>query len=623
MQHFFSFTKRVYGGAANLTLRRIRPVGISHTKVVEEMSGIYGAWSAGKEAGSDRAARALTLLADAHRAYGRDAAENAVVREGLGMGCCVNHIPEDCPAPPPVLRAGPLTAVIDALLYNREELLERFRDGRDRTAESDEQLLLDVYRMFGADALAGVNGDFAGAVYDSRVHTLTLFRDHLGVRPLFYGIEGGFAAFGTDEAGVSSLPGFTPLLNEALFYLDHGGYSAQNMEETCFAQFRAVPPACVLTLSPTAEGGFFVQKKAYWKLGAAKIRLKTEQDYIAAMRALIKDAVARRLARVKNVVGAELSGGLDSSVIDVLIHRMGREAIFFSWSPDTTVAPLQKDDEREMIALVCEQEGVTCHFNPAQDSVETAVDRLSANPFTDNIYRIFEEGVKFFAAAGARIAFSGWGGDEGVSHRAHMVEMPWHGEILPYLRELKFRTGANPIRAARMLREHVRVVRNKLEPWNGYRANRSPETPCLDRAFVKRMEPIVQKERLWFGTHPIRQIEGGGNRTREELAAKEGAKHGIQYVFPYLDYRVEDFAVSIPRWLFVHHGQNRYIYRRAFQDIVPEKLINSTDKSDPGRSAHFFETSFQMLRGVGEYVLPRLNRAFGRVIWILTRRKRR
>ncbi|MFZ2956571.1 MAG: asparagine synthase-related protein [Candidatus Ozemobacteraceae bacterium] len=574
------------------------------------MSGIYGVWRIVMSEENERVENALSRLTAVHRVYGRDGAGDVHARAGMGLGCCVNHIPEDCRTPTPVHRSGNVTAVIDALLYNREELYRKFPPGDDHTQDSDESLLLDIYLKFGEEALAQVNGDFAGAIFDGKANTLFLFRDHLGVRPLFYCVEDDFLAFATDETGLASLPDLSPKLNEAQFFIQLGGYSPICAEETFFQQIMAVPPAHTVTISPASEGGFTILKRPYWKLGAKKIRLDSEREYVSTLRALIEDSIARRLARTNRIIGADLSGGLDSSVIDVLISRMGREAAFYSWSPNPEEVPLQKDDERELIELVCKQERISCHYYSPGDNACSALDRLSGDPPTEEANNTFEEGMRYFAEKGARIAFTGWGGDEGVSHRAHMLEMLLHGEIIEYLQEVIYRTRAHPIRVAKMLYGHLREAWAKRKPWNGYQANNLPEMTGLSRAFTERIECIAHKQNHWFNTQPIRQIESGGNRSRVELAAREGAKHNIQCVFPYLDYRVEDFAVSIPRWLFVHKGKNRYIYRRAFEEIMPERLIYSTDKSDPGRSSQFVVMAVNVLRRIGEHVMSMLNREY-------------
>ena len=64
----------------------------------------------------------------------------------------------------------------------------------------------------------------------------------------------------------------------------------------------------------------------------------------------------------------------------------------------------------------------------------------------------------------------------------------------------------------------------------------------------------------------------GGTRDRLENAAFQGASAGVRYLFPFVDHRVMDFAVSIPRHLYVSDKETRVIYRNAFADLMPESL---------------------------------------------------
>jgi asparagine synthase (glutamine-hydrolysing) len=60
--------------------------------------------------------------------------------------------------------------------------------------------------------------------------------------------------------------------------------------------------------------------------------------------------------------------------------------------------------------------------------------------------------------------------------------------------------------------------------------------------------------------------------------AYQGAVHGVRYLFPYVDYRVMDFALSIPRSQHIRYNRNRYIFREAFRDLLPDGLYNKTYK---------------------------------------------
>jgi len=85
---------------------------------------------------------------------------------------------------------------------------------------------------------------------------------------------------------------------------------------------------------------------------------------------------------------------------------------------------------------------------------------------------------------------------------------------------------------------------------------------------------------LTFAYDPLSYIRTGGSRNRLDVVALLGAYFGARYIVPYSDYRVIDYAVSIPRHMYLKNQKNRYIFKETFQDIMPESLYNLTGKED-------------------------------------------
>ena len=133
-----------------------------------------------------------------NRAYGRDQ-EGGWEADFVQLGCCLEHISCHPLSSSPLLTKNSCHAVIDSLLYNYEELTDKCHSS-DRF--SDEELLLNYIDTFGMNALCDINGDFSGALYNEETHTLTLFRDHMGIRPLFYYADDQMVAFSTDIRGL-------------------------------------------------------------------------------------------------------------------------------------------------------------------------------------------------------------------------------------------------------------------------------------------------------------------------------------------------------------------------------------------------------------------------------------
>ncbi len=559
------------------------------------MSGIFGFWQ--RQQGSYQ--KDIGRMQAWNRAYGKEDV-GALVENHYGMGCCYEKLSVEAPKSAPVLYHFGKYAVIDAVIYNRDQLLQK--SGAEeflRVEMSDEEMLFWYIEKFGMDALRDVNGDFAGALYDDEKKELTLFRDHLGVRPLFYYAEKGSVAFSTDIRGLTALEWLDASVSEDWIFKTIAGYTTIGTENTEFAKIFCVNPASYITFRLGGEQ-HVTEKNTYWKLGTEKIRLGNREAYQEKLKELICDSIKRRLDVTSGLVGAELSGGLDSGVIDILIHRMGRECTFFSWSVDPKDLPMAENDERLVIQDICEQENITCHYgkqilelgeetklakNMRQigcrvEQEEAQALRYALPPYINAL--AISEAAEYISESGAQVVFTGHGGDEGVSHRCNPYELFYHGEYYHYLRHMWSATHGQKGRIVKTLkkcRKNLREMgKKRKKPFrNPFGAPRLLNTSFEGRFEEKNM-PV-----LHFAYDPQKYVIEGGSRNRLDTVAILGAYSGVRYLVPYLDYRVIDFAVSIPRYLYMKGRQNRYLFREAFKDIMPKSLYSLRIKEDNSR----------------------------------------
>ena len=551
------------------------------------MSGIFGFYTKSILKEGDRSE--ISGMLSWNRAYG-NACEGVYECMRGALGCCVESLSESHVQSVPVLKADGKSAVIDALIFNREYLIEKTAASSDIP---DAELLLRYIIKCGPEALKDVNGDFCGAVLDEEKGSLLLFRDHMGIRPLYYYRDDGCVAFSTDLRGLIALPLVDTDIDKEWIYGIVAKYDADTLDNTPYIGIRCVTPATYMTFTFTGEK-IKSRQKAYWKLGSRRIRLSSEQEYVKELRALITDAVRRRLDAISGIVGAELSGGLDSGVIDILINRAGREGVYYSWSPDPEEVEYAENDERLVIRDICAQENITCNFAPLSGSyengtaevMEKAQIRIPQDGSPDfrfaflpsnNTYYIIR-GAQFVKSKGTNVLFTGHGGDEGVSHRMDPYEMFWHREYYHYLKHIWSVTKGRR-RALRTIKKTLKAIvfsiREKRETYIGPYA--SPE--LLKDSFVKTIRKRKEGA-LQFGYDPKGYIRSGGSRNRLDNMALLGAYGGIRYLVPYLDHRVIDYAVSIPRYLYIRGGVTRYIFREAFKDIMPESLYRLNVKED-------------------------------------------
>lgn len=530
------------------------------------MSGIFGFTH--RDMSADFFEDALGGLEYWNRIYGRSASATQAFSDGC-IGCHIEHFSEAFPFGGPILNLHGHPAVVDALLYNRDELTAILDLPADSKL-SDEELLLTLIGEQGFDGLAKVNGDFAGAVFNEEMHEWTLFRDHLGVRPLYLYHDRDLIAFSTDIRGILSIPGADISVNEMNLYRYVRNDNANSLYQTDFSKVICARPGAVTKLRMTAVDTV-LSESIYWTVRSRKIRMGSDGAYLQELRRLITDSVHRRCDAIPGLLGAELSGGLDSGVIDILISRYGREAVYFSWSIDPSRRELQEVDERQVILDICSQEGIECKFLSNQERFGfNEMLRRVCPPFMNTPHLSY--GSKWMHDQGAKVVFTGHGGDEGVSHRCSRYEMFHNLEWWTYFKYYWQDARGKKLRLLRTL------YRGLLEAYSGWKkyhgrpdsADLHPDILCS--AFCDRMIRQYVFEPTPFSFAPYKYVRSGGSRNRLDNAAYQGAQNGVRYLFPYIDYRVMDFAVSIPRRLYISRKGSRQIFRDAFADLMPKSL---------------------------------------------------
>jgi asparagine synthase (glutamine-hydrolysing) len=526
-----------------------------------------------------------------NRNYGKDA-EAVSTYTTYALGCCCEKLSGESGFSNTILKKGSKHAVIDALLFNREELLKKI--DLHKTI-SDEELLFSYIDVYGFDALGDVNGDFAGAIYDDNSKALLLFRDHMGIRPLFYYACDEFVAFSTDIRGIISLQQVDTSISESWIYKTIAGYSTLSQSTTEYTHIFCVNPASYIQFS-YKDSKLVYESHKYWELGSKKIRFSSEAAYKDKLRELITDAVKIRLNVISGPIGAELSGGLDSGIIDILIHRLGRKGIYFSWSVNPDELPLAENDERLVIADICEQENICCRFqkmdsNLSNDSniaksiqdlgicltKEHPAFQVALPPYINTLHIC--EASQTIQQEGSKVVFTGHGGDEGVSHRCNPYELFYHREYYHFFRYLWSTTYGQKNRIRKTLKKVYRVLWKTRRKLNSPFLNASLVPDLLNIDFSKKFSK-KKMPALHFAYDPKSYINEGGSQNRLDNVALLGAYSGVRYLIPYLDYRVIDFAISVPRHLYLKGNMNRYIFREAFKDLMPESLYNLRTKEN-------------------------------------------
>ena len=539
------------------------------------MSGIYGYCLKGSQNAIDYD-RALTYW---NSVYGKSTLH---MKEKGKMAFSVNldHFSLKVPEQTDSLDTPSHTAVIDALIYNRDELSRIY--SFDISLLSDEQLIFKIITEHGIKALADINGDFAGVLYDKNAKTFTLFRDHMGVRPLFYYITKDCFVFSTDMRAFPAIPELKLSINDKYLFMSITDQLVTDDNDFIFNEIHVVKYASWSTITEDTEGFKVSEPKPYWTLGQHKIRLKDERAYQLKLRELVEESIKNRMNAVDGLIGAELSGGMDSSIIGILIHRLGREGRYFSWSLSPEAWPITRsNDERLIISAVCEQEAFSVRYDSADlaPSQENVFLQLTP-PFSGTM--TIRNACKWFHSQGVKAVFTGHGGDEGVSHRARPYELLYYKEYSAYfnaLYNIRKTDGIN-LPLLRSVRAFIRDIFTPYEK-NTLDNDEVALKEFMNPTFYQQISENGKEIPYTFGYDVKEYLKHGFHTNRPMDTAYQGAAYGVRYLYPYLDYRVMDYAVSIPRRLYTNGIRNRIIYIEAFRDLMPKELLELASKRIP------------------------------------------
>jgi asparagine synthase (glutamine-hydrolysing) len=212
---------------------------------------------------------------------------------------------------------GTITVACNGEIYNARELRQDLaaRGHRFRTT-SDVEAIVHLYEDRGPDCVRQLRGMFAFALWDGRRRRLMLARDRLGIKPLFYAVDGEGLLFASEQKAL--LPtGRIPRRPDPAALHDAFTFGFVRAPRTLLAAVHALRPGCYLLYE---DGRAALHR--YWQLAVpprGEYEDRPARYWVAAFRDALEEAVTLHL-RSDVPLGAWLSPGLDSSSVASLMR---------------------------------------------------------------------------------------------------------------------------------------------------------------------------------------------------------------------------------------------------------------------------------------------------------------
>lgn len=494
-------------------------------------------------------------------------------------------------------------------IYNFTELrAELSVSGMRFTGGSDTEVILASIERWGiAPALERFIGMFAFAVWDREDRELTLVRDRLGIKPLYYGWVDGGVVFGSELKSLCRYPGFARDVapDAAATMLQYGYIPAPH---TIFRDTYKLLPGHLLTLR--AGNMRAAESRPFWSASDGYDPARNppfdgdDEAAVTALDDLLGDAVSRRM--IADVpLGALLSGGLDSStVVAAMQARSGRPVKTFSVGFED-----REHDESRFAREISHRLGTDhTEYELAPKDALDAVPDLAAiydEPFGDSS-QIPTLLISRIARRDVTVVLSGDGGDEvfGGYRRYGHAETAWGiaGRLPQMLRRAGAAAMAGPSEKTwdgvfRLcgpalpskfrksdLGSRLHALAAALEADNGHEFYHRMMSlwPDAQSAVPGAVLPATRL------SDPSAMPAIGGMAERamytdlmtylpDDILTKvdrASMSVGLELRVPLLDHRIVEFAARLPHRMKRRGGQSKWILRKVCEKYLPAGLFD-------------------------------------------------
>lgn len=474
-------------------------------------------------------------------------------------------------------------------IYNYRELRRQLETlGCRFETQSDTEVVIKAYEVYGDDCVDHFQGMFAFALWDVARERLFMARDRLGIKPLYYSVSDTELLFGSEiKAILAGMPGRPSFNRSILPEFLASRYVAG--DETFYEGIRKLMPATVFSWS-AAQG---VRQRSYWQppLSREDRSLKVS-DYVEQIREGLKQAVSSHL--VSDVpVGLFLSGGIDSSALAAIMAPMVDGPIHtFSVGFAERAA-----NELDYARIAARSIG----------SIHRDI-TVTSRQFFDALPRLVwheDEPIAFtssvplhllstMAREHVKVVLTGEGADElflGYDYRYRVTALNkrlgdvYAGLLSPGMRDSVANMVAGLPRSLRRYGERTFLAMDSTPRdlfCENFSVFRQLQRGALlrDQDLTSARDPFAEILRHYHGAggEPLQSMSHADIRTYlVELLMKQdqmSMSASLESRVPFLDHRLVEMVAAIPGRYRLRGLQTKALLRDAVRDIVPAQIMN-------------------------------------------------
>jgi len=461
-------------------------------------------------------------------------------------------------------------------IYNCTELAKRYN--LKLTTNSDAEVILELFIRNRNDFVLELNGAFAFAIYDRIENELFLYRDRLGIKPLYYFQNFDSFAFGSELKSIITIPEVRKNLNisnnsiERYFHL---GYIPS--PHTIYQNIYKLEQGSMIKFSIS---NFEISK--WWDIDNQQFTnhtINNEQQAIQELEDLLNDSVKLRIAN-HNRVSALLSGGIDSSLISAIAAKHTDEPI----NTFHVKFDLDKNSENSWAQKISEHIG--SKHNVLNFSSKEAIEYIPKmilqydEPYADSsaiptmfVSKIVSERFPFVLTGdGGDELFHGYGAHIWAGRLNNIFIKSFKniiGQLLSLgnsrMQRVSWLFQPNPHMQAHIFsQEHYLfsndelseiLISKPLTPW-------APPLPDSIRKFTPAELQALYDLKHYLSEDLLTKIDRGG------------MMFGLEARTPLLDHRIVEWSLNLNPNLKIRNKKGKYILRELISKYIPSDMFN-------------------------------------------------
>ncbi len=447
-------------------------------------------------------------------------------------------------------------------IYNADELAAPLKEkGYIFETSGDTEVILYCYIEYGLEFVSMLNGIYAFAIWDGKEKRLVLYRDRVGVKPLFYSMKNNSLVFGSEIKALFAHPEIIPEADDNTFREIFGLGPARTAGCGVFKGVNEILPGSYAVFSKDC---FY--EHTYWKLEAKEHTDNYEQT-VEMVSFLVKDAITRQM--VSDIpICTFLSGGLDSSIVTAIAsnfmskHNQTLNTFSFDFSGNNLyfkANDYQTSADRPFVEKMLEAYNLNhtyleCNENILADLLTAAMQSkdLPGMADIDVSLMYFCSIVKKFN----KVVLTGECADE------VFCGYPWfyredlfHAQGFPWSKDFAARTI--------MLKDELisSLDLNSYIQSSYEQSIRS--TPLLygENEEEKRHRQICFLNINWFMATLLDRMD------RMSMAS------GLEARVPFADHRIIEYLYNVPWSMKYRNGVEKSLLRDACKDLIPSEIL--------------------------------------------------